>query len=101
MAQIGANVTSVQGDVSNLDDLHSLYKEVETKKGKPDVLFANAGIVEPKPTAAVNPEHYNQIDAFREVSGNKSGLLPLCSDSGSMLLRPEVAHRRAGQTVRS
>src|SRR6201984_9255 len=47
VAEIGRNVTGVQGDVSNLDDLDRLYKEVETKKGKLDVLFANAGIAEP------------------------------------------------------
>src|SRR6201997_4530865 len=33
VAEIGSNVTAVQGDVSNLDDLDRLYKEVETKKG--------------------------------------------------------------------
>ena len=60
VAEIGSNVTAVQGDVSNLDDLDRLYKEVAAKKGKLDVLFANAGIVEPTPTAAVNPEHYDK-----------------------------------------
>jgi enoyl-[acyl-carrier-protein] reductase (NADH) len=38
VAEIGSNVTGVQGDVSNLDDLDRLYKEVETNKGKLDVL---------------------------------------------------------------
>lgn len=60
VAEIGSNVTAVQGDVSNLDDLDRLYKEVAAKKGKLDVLFANAGIVEPIPTAAVSPEHYDK-----------------------------------------
>ena len=48
VAEIGSNATGVQGDVSNLDDLDRLYREVATKKGKLDVLFANAGFVEPK-----------------------------------------------------
>jgi NAD(P)-dependent dehydrogenase (short-subunit alcohol dehydrogenase family) len=60
VAEIGSNVTAVQGDVSNLDDLDRLYKEVAAKKGKLHVLFANAGIVEPTPTAAVSPEHYDK-----------------------------------------
>src|SRR5215831_14337142 len=55
VAEIGSHVTAVQGDVSNLDDLDRLYKEVASKKGKLDVLFANAGIVEPTPTATVSP----------------------------------------------
>src|ERR1700751_4369511 len=60
VAEIGGNVTAVPGDVSNLDDLDRLYKEVAAKKGKLDVLFANAVIVEPIPTAAVSPEHYDK-----------------------------------------
>ncbi|HEX8879073.1 MAG TPA: SDR family NAD(P)-dependent oxidoreductase [Candidatus Acidoferrum sp.] len=48
VAEIGSNATGVQGDVSNRDDLDRLFKEVATKKGKLDVLFANAGFVEPK-----------------------------------------------------
>jgi NAD(P)-dependent dehydrogenase (short-subunit alcohol dehydrogenase family) len=60
VAEIGSNVTAVKGDVSNLDDLDRLYKEVAAKKGKVDVLFANAGIAEPIPTAAVSPEQYDK-----------------------------------------
>ena len=60
VAEIGSNVTAVQGDASNLEDLDRLYKEVATKKGKLDVLFANAGIAEPKPTAAVSAEDYDK-----------------------------------------
>ena len=60
VAEIGSNVTGVQGEVSNLDDLDRLYKEVATNKGKLDVLFANAGFVEPKPAPAVTPDHYDK-----------------------------------------
>jgi len=48
--QIGKNVKGVRADVSNLDDLDRLYKEVASTKGKLDVVVANAGIVEIKPT---------------------------------------------------
>src|SRR5213080_4954149 len=44
--RIGKNVTGVQGDVSNLADLDRLYATVKEKKGKIDVLFANAGVGE-------------------------------------------------------
>jgi NAD(P)-dependent dehydrogenase (short-subunit alcohol dehydrogenase family) len=46
VAEIGSNVTAVQGDVSNPEDLDRLYREVKSKKGGIDILFANAGIVE-------------------------------------------------------
>src|SRR5262249_39526846 len=44
VAHIGSNVTAVQGDVSELEDLDRLYSQVKHEKGKIDVLFANAGI---------------------------------------------------------
>src|SRR5260370_35918436 len=88
VAEIGSNVTAVQGDVSNLDDLDRLYKEVETKKGKLDVLFANAGIVEPKPTAAVSPEHYDKTFDVNARGGFFAAqkALPLMKEGGSIIL---------------
>ncbi|HEX9318746.1 MAG TPA: SDR family NAD(P)-dependent oxidoreductase [Nitrososphaeraceae archaeon] len=44
--QIGNNVTGVQGDVSNLQDLDRLYQTVKQEKGQIDILFANAGLGE-------------------------------------------------------
>jgi len=44
--EIGPNVTGVQGDVANLGDLDRLYAMVKAKKGRIDILFANAGIAE-------------------------------------------------------
>jgi NAD(P)-dependent dehydrogenase (short-subunit alcohol dehydrogenase family) len=88
LAEIGNNVTAVQGDVSNLDDLDRMYKEVATQKGKLDVLFANAGIVEPKPTVGVSAEHYDKtfdINA-RGVFFAVQKALPLMKDGGSIIL---------------
>src|SRR2546430_11252061 len=42
--QIGSNVTSVQGDVSNAQDLDRLFAQFRGERGKLDILFANAGI---------------------------------------------------------
>jgi NAD(P)-dependent dehydrogenase (short-subunit alcohol dehydrogenase family) len=44
--QIGDNVTGIQCDVSNLADLDRLYGAVKEQKGRIDILFANAGIME-------------------------------------------------------
>lgn len=88
VAEIGSNVTPVQGDVANLDDLDRLYKEVATKKGKVDVLFANAGIAEPKPTAAVGADDYDKtfdINA-RGVFFAVQKALPLMREGGSIIL---------------
>ena len=88
VAEIGNNVIAVQGDVSSLDDLDRLYKEVAAKKGKLDVLFANAGIAEPKPTAAVSPEDYAKtVDVnARGVFFAAQKALPLMKGGGSIIL---------------
>jgi NAD(P)-dependent dehydrogenase (short-subunit alcohol dehydrogenase family) len=88
VAEIGDNVTAVQGDVSNLDDLDRLYREVAAKKGTVDVLFANAGVVEATPTAAASPEHYDKafdINA-RGVFFAVQKALPLMKGGGSIIL---------------
>ena len=96
VAEIGSNATAVQGDVSNLDDLDRLYKEVATKKGRIDVLFANAGVAEPKPTAAVSPEHYDKtfdINA-RGVFFAVQKALPLMKEGGSIILNGSGAWQK-------
>ena len=45
-AQIGKNISVIQGDVANLDDLDRLYKVVKSEKGGLDIVIANAGFVE-------------------------------------------------------
>jgi NAD(P)-dependent dehydrogenase (short-subunit alcohol dehydrogenase family) len=88
VAEIGSNVTAVQGDVTKLEDLDRLYKEVAAKKGKIDVLFANAGIAEPTPTAAVSAEHYDKTFGVnaRGVFFAVQKALPLMKDGGSIIL---------------
>jgi NAD(P)-dependent dehydrogenase (short-subunit alcohol dehydrogenase family) len=44
-AHIGKNVSSVQGDVANLDDLDRLYKAVKSEEGGLDIVIGNAGYV--------------------------------------------------------
>jgi NAD(P)-dependent dehydrogenase (short-subunit alcohol dehydrogenase family) len=44
---IGRNVTAVQGDAADLDDLDRLYDTVKREKGSIDVLWASAGMGEP------------------------------------------------------
>jgi NAD(P)-dependent dehydrogenase (short-subunit alcohol dehydrogenase family) len=87
--QIGKNVTGVQGDVSNLEDLDRLYDTVKQQKGRIDILFANAGpepVIEPLGTITEN--HFDKI-----FNVNVKGLLftvqkalPLLQDGGSIIL---------------
>jgi NAD(P)-dependent dehydrogenase (short-subunit alcohol dehydrogenase family) len=86
--EIGKNVAAVKCDISKLEDLDRLYEEVATRKGKIDILFANAGMVETVETPAATPEHFD-----RTFNTNARGAfftvqkaLPLLNDGASIIL---------------
>jgi NAD(P)-dependent dehydrogenase (short-subunit alcohol dehydrogenase family) len=90
--QIGQNVTAVQGDVARLADLDRLYAEVKRQKGRIDVLFANAGVLENFPLGSITEEHFDKV-----FNINVKGLLftvqkalPLIPDGGSIILTSSV-----------
>ncbi|WP_405113114.1 SDR family oxidoreductase [Paenibacillus sp. FSL K6-1217] len=56
--QIGKNVTGVQGDVSKLEDLDTLFDTVQREKGHLDILFANAGLGSFLPLGEITEAHY-------------------------------------------
>ena len=59
MAEIGKNVTAIQGDVSKLEDLDRLYSVVSSEGRKIDVVVANAGFVGIGPIATATPEFFD------------------------------------------
>jgi NAD(P)-dependent dehydrogenase (short-subunit alcohol dehydrogenase family) len=61
---IGRSVAAVQGDVSNLADLDRLYAKVASEKGKIDILFAGAGIVDPQLLAETTEESFDKVYAI-------------------------------------
>jgi NAD(P)-dependent dehydrogenase (short-subunit alcohol dehydrogenase family) len=92
VAKIGRNVAAVQGDVSNLADLDRLYAAVKERKGRVDVLFANAGLGRLAPLGAITEEHFDV-----QFNVNVKGLLftvqkalPLLADGGSILLNASI-----------
>src|SRR6202035_2275138 len=58
---IGKNVTGVQGDAANLDDLDRLYATIKREKGRIDILFASAGQGELSTLEQVTEEHFDKI----------------------------------------
>ena len=90
--QIGKNVTDVQADVSNLEDLRRLYDVVKQQKGRIDILFANAGIAESAPLGSITEDHFDKIFNIN-VKGllfTVQGALPLFQDGGSIILTSSV-----------
>jgi NAD(P)-dependent dehydrogenase (short-subunit alcohol dehydrogenase family) len=101
--QIGKNnnnVTGVQGDVSNLADLDRLYDTVKQQKGRINVLFANAGIIELAPLGSIIESHFDKI-----FNINVKGLLftvqkalPLFQDGGSIILTASINSSKGFET---
>ncbi len=90
--EIGNNVSGVQGDVANLGDLDRLYATVKTRKGRIDILFANAGTAELAPLGEITEEHFDKT-----FNTNVKGLLftvqkalPLIPDGASIILNASI-----------
>jgi NAD(P)-dependent dehydrogenase (short-subunit alcohol dehydrogenase family) len=58
---IGAGVTAVQGDVSNLDDLDRLFSKVGSEHGHIDILFANAGLGALEPLGKITEAAFDLV----------------------------------------
>lgn len=90
----GNNITGIQGDVSNLEDLDRLFASIKKSHGHLDVLFANAGIGELAPLGHVTEDHFD-----RQFNINVKGLfftiqkaLPLLKDGSSIILNSSIVN---------
>src|ERR1700691_3776368 len=89
---IGSNVTGVQGDIAKLTDLDRLYEAVK-KKGRIDVVFANAGVAEFAPMGKITEEHFDRLFDIN-VKGTLFTVqkaLPLMNEGGSIVVNGSVA----------
>jgi len=85
VAAIGHNVTGVQADSGNLDDLARLSETVREHHGRVDVLFASAGAASvTDPLGSITPDSFDTLVAvnFRGTVFTVQYLLPLMSDGG-------------------
>ena len=88
---IGGNVRGVQGDVAKLSDLDRLY-EIIGKKGRLDIVFANAGIGEFSPLGSITEEFFDKLFNIN-VKGalfTVQKALPLLNDGASIILTGSV-----------
>jgi len=89
---IGGNVTAVQGDVASAGDLGRLYAAVKEEKGRVDVVFANAGILQGAMLGSIPEEQYDKV-----FEVNVKGLLftvqkalPLMTGGGAIILNASI-----------
>ena len=86
VAEIGKNVTAVQGDVANLADIDRLYAAVKQYHRPIDIIFANAGIAKLAAFGTVDEACF-----YLHLNANVKGLfftvqkgLPLLRDGGRL-----------------
>jgi NAD(P)-dependent dehydrogenase (short-subunit alcohol dehydrogenase family) len=89
--EIGNNVTGVQGDVAKLADLDRLYETIG-KKGRLDIVFANAGVGDFSPLGSITEEFFDKLFNIN-VKGalfTVQKALPLLNDGASIILTGSV-----------
>src|SRR5450755_3327411 len=93
---IGRNVTGVQGDAADLDDLDRLYDTVRREKGAIDVLWASAGMGEQGRLGEITEEQFDAAFGLnaRGTLFTVQKALPLFNDGGSIFMTGSNASLR-------
>jgi NAD(P)-dependent dehydrogenase (short-subunit alcohol dehydrogenase family) len=91
---IGGNVTTIQADAANLDDLDRVAATVRDKKGVVDIIVSNAGFTEQASIDTLTPEHFDK--AFNLMARGPvfltQKLLPMMTGGGSIILVSSAMH---------
>jgi NAD(P)-dependent dehydrogenase (short-subunit alcohol dehydrogenase family) len=74
VSRIGKNITGIPADISRIEDIERLYRDVVAKRGKIDILFADTGIDE-----TTNGEPRGMYVVVQKA-------LPFLNDGGSIIL---------------
>jgi NAD(P)-dependent dehydrogenase (short-subunit alcohol dehydrogenase family) len=87
-AEIGKNVTTVQGDVQSLADLDRLYATIKAEKGVVDIVVANAGFIEHAKIFDLSEAHYDKTMDInvKGVVFTVQKALPLMTRGGSIVV---------------
>jgi NAD(P)-dependent dehydrogenase (short-subunit alcohol dehydrogenase family) len=93
---IGRNVTGVQADSADLDDLDRLFETVKEEKGVVDVLWASAGMGEQSRLGEITEEHFDAAFSLnaRGTLFTVQKALPLFNDGGSIFMTGSNASLR-------
>jgi NAD(P)-dependent dehydrogenase (short-subunit alcohol dehydrogenase family) len=90
--EIGENVTSIQGDVSEPADLDRLFSQIKKEKGHLDIVFANAGVARYGQLGKITEELYDSIFEInvKGVLFTVQKALPLLTDGASIILNASI-----------
>jgi len=93
---IGRNVTGVQADSADLDDLDRLFEIVKQEKGAIDVLWASAGVGQQGGLGEITDEQFDAAFSLnaRGTLFTVQKALPLFNDGGSIFMTGSNASLR-------
>ena len=101
VAQIGSNVTAVQGDVTKMEDLDHLIDKVKSVHGKIDVLYSNVGVAQFEPLGHITETSFDQV-----LTSNVKGTvflvqkaLPLMGNGSSIILTGSISGSKGFQAM--
>jgi len=92
--RIGGQVTAIQADAANLDDLHRVASVVRSEGRTVDIVVSNAGFTEQAPIDTLTPEHFDK--AFNLMARGPvflvQKMLPMMTGGGSIVLVSSAMH---------
>jgi NAD(P)-dependent dehydrogenase (short-subunit alcohol dehydrogenase family) len=101
VSAIGAGTVALQSDVSKLEDIDRLFSIVESKLGKIDILFANAGIAKFAPYSASDVALFDDMFAtnVRGVYFTLQKAIPHLNDGASVILNTSVVASKGTENM--
>jgi len=92
--RIGGQVTAIQADAANLDDLNRVASVVRSEGRTVDIVVSNAGFTEQAPIDTLTPEHFDK--AFNLMARGPvflvQKMLPMMTGGGSIVLVSSAMH---------
>ncbi|HXY97379.1 MAG TPA: glucose 1-dehydrogenase [Steroidobacteraceae bacterium] len=101
VSAIGAGTLALQSDVSKLEDIERLFSVVESRLGKIDILFANAGIARFAPYSASQAALFDEL-FDTNVKGAYFTLqkaIPHLNDGASVIFNTSVAGSKGTENM--
>jgi len=101
VSTIGTGTVAFQSDVAKLGDIERLFRDVESKVGKIDVLFANAGIARFAPYSASPEALFEELFAtnVKGVYFTLQKAIPHLKDGASVILNTSVVASKGTENM--